>query len=171
MQISIVKPWWHALSILLSKNRNTLCVCTIVDPIKKKIHMLRGDFWKRNQITVNFSEFVPTPVVAPNFAHVHPSNYGRTIKLGNYEAGFNGFLYFNDKNYRIKSQINRIGFNSSFGASIRRLRLWRGLSVKGCGIDPLLLAAIERNEARPNEGEVRTIANCLRVSMKDLDSY
>jgi transcriptional regulator with XRE-family HTH domain len=62
----------------------------------------------------------------------------------------------------------------SFGEQLRSLREESGLTLKlvaeQIGVDPSLLAKIERNERPPTKPIIKAIAYCFKVEEKDLQN-
>lgn len=95
------------------------------------------------------------------------------MALGEYEASADGILYEFDADYRRKLHKERLESDRNFGASLRRLRIQRGL--KRGDFAPLsakTLARIERNEVQKPRGKsLRTIAATLQVDPDQIESF
>lgn len=100
-------------------------------------------------------------------------DYGQTIRLGKFEASADAILYEFDADYRRTARKRALAEDASLGASIRRLRLQRGLSREDFpGITAKALARVERNEVRtPRARTCAIIAKTLGVHVDALGSY
>lgn len=101
------------------------------------------------------------------------ADYGQTIKLGEFEAAADAILYEVDPDYRRRIKQRRRGEERSFGASLRRLRLQRGLRQSDFpGITEKEIGRIERGEVeRPHEETLRKIARHLGVKPDEILEY
>jgi hypothetical protein len=100
-------------------------------------------------------------------------DHGQTVRLGTFEASADAILYEFDALYRRAAKKRLLHNDSSLGASIRRLRLQRGLSREEFpGLSAKAIARVERNEiARPRSGTLAIIARVLKVSPDSLRAY
>lgn len=83
------------------------------------------------------------------------------------------FLYEADPEYRRKVKKNLLAEEQTFGASLRRLRIQKGLSRGGFGsLSSKTIARIERNEVeKPHGDTLRIIADRLGVEPDEIASY
>jgi hypothetical protein len=101
------------------------------------------------------------------------TDWGHTVRLGTYEASADAILYFFDRDYRKRAKSRRVEQDRSFGGALRRLRLQKGLARSDFpGISAKEIARIERGEVkRPHAATLRTLAECLGVPAKAIESY
>jgi len=101
------------------------------------------------------------------------TDFGHTIKLGEYEASADAILYEIDADYRRMLNKERQQNERSFGASLRRLRLQKRL--KRSDFSPLAaktVARIERNEiAKPHGKSLEILARRLGVAVDEIETY
>jgi len=132
---------------------------------------VRGD---RQTVVVPFSLFEETANgVRPDFDALSFTDYGHTVKLGEYEASTDAILYEIDADYRRMLNKARQKSERSFGASLRRLRLQKRL--KRSDFAPLAaktIARIERSEiAKPRGKSLEIIAQRLGVAVDEIETY
>jgi hypothetical protein len=108
----------------------------------------------------------------PDPKKVSVTDYGQTICLGDYEIAADALLYELDPDARRRAKRREIKTDDSLGASIRRLRLQRGLSRADFGsLTDKTIARIERGETEPRGSTLATIAKTLRVDADQLGSF
>jgi len=133
--------------------------------------LVRGNL---STLVVPFSAFGKSgDGTEPDFGGLSFADYGLTIGLGEYEASADGILYDFDAAYRQRLNKERRQGERSFGASLRRLRLQRGLRRADFpGVNPKTIARIERSEVeRPHGKTLQTIAQRLGVGADQIESY
>jgi len=101
------------------------------------------------------------------------SDFGQTVKLGEFEAASDAILYEFDSDFRRRRKKELLKEDKSLGASIRRLRLQKNLRRDDFpGISAKTIARIERNEiGAPQAQTLAVIASRLDVKESDLGSY
>ncbi len=143
----------------------------IIDDETKTVALWRGDL---SSFVVPFSAFEPTANgIEPDWARFSVTDYGHTLKLGNYEAASDAVLYEYDEDFRRRRNAKRRAEEKTLGASIRRLRKQKRLTRDDIpGVDPKTLARIERNEvARPHIRTLSLIAKRLGVQPSKLGTF
>ena len=143
----------------------------MVDKEAKIVTLWRGDL---TSLVVPFSIFTPTANgIEPDWDRFTVTDYGHTLRFGNYEAAADAVLYECDPKFRRRLKKARIAGERTLGASIRRLRMQRQLTRHDFpGIAPKTLARIERGEvAKPHDGTLESIARRLAVSPEELHTY
>ena len=100
-------------------------------------------------------------------------DFGQTVRLGRYEAAANAILCEFDHEYRRRARARLLESDASFGASVRRLRLQRGLRRSDFpGVTEKEVARIERNEVkRPRKKSLEALARGLGVSPDELGTF
>lgn len=95
------------------------------------------------------------------------------LRLGRYEAAASALLYEFDPAVRRKMKARELAADRSFGASLRRLRLQRGLARADFpGVAEKSIARIERGEVeRPHARNLTKIARALDVSPEEISDY
>lgn len=109
----------------------------------------------------------------PDFASFEVTDFGQTVRFGEYEAAADLILYAHDPEYRRRARDREIRHDPSFGASVRRLRLLQGVRRGDFpGISEKEVARIERGEVeRPHARTLEVIAARLGVPVSELGSY
>lgn len=141
------------------------------DSTSQTLTLVRGDL---SQLVIPFAFFSPSgDGEEADFSKPSFADYGYTVALGEYEASADGILYEFDAAYRRKLKKARIESDQSFGASLRRLRLQRGLKRSDFApVASKTIARIERSEVdKPRGDTLETIARQLGVSSEQIESY
>jgi DNA-binding XRE family transcriptional regulator len=109
----------------------------------------------------------------PDFSAFSVIDSGQTIQLGSYEAAIDAILYEFDAKARSRMRQKVFREDSTFGGSLRRLRLQKGLSRGDFApISAKTIARIERGEVEePHDETTRTIAKRLGVRVDDIQTY
>ena len=159
------------MEVLTSPDREDLFIGGAVDKERGAVLLYRGSVeplvvplaWFRNKS----SEAVADP------DQFDVTDFGQTVKLGAFEASADAILYEFDPEYRRRSRKRALYEDSSFGASVRRLRLQKGLSRRDFpGITEKEIARIERNEiSRPHARTLEILASSLGVPVEELATY
>ena len=137
----------------------------------RTLALVRGNF---STLVVPFEHFKPSgDGTKPDFSKLTFADYGHTVALGDYEASTDGILYEFDPAYRQKLKKERLAEDRSFGASLRRLRVQRGL--KRSDFAPLAsktIARLERgNVERPQGKTLEAIEKRLGMNADQIESY
>ena len=107
--------------------------------------------------------------VKPDFDQFLIDDYGQTVKFGDYEASTESILYEFDADYRKRHRKNLIKTEKGLGASIRRLRLQKGLRQTDFSSVDLSEKEIRRIEAgeikKPHQATLQKIAKKLGVDV------
>jgi hypothetical protein len=75
-----------------------LFIAVVADPQSQTLALTRGNL---KTITVPFSMFPPSATgVHPDFSRLSLTDYGHTVRLGDYEAAADAILYEADPEYR-----------------------------------------------------------------------
>jgi hypothetical protein len=142
----------------------------VVDADDKALVLYRGNL---DRLVVPLQWFKPRPKARPDFVAFSVTDYGQTVRLGEYEAAADAILYEFDAEARRRMKGREIQQDKSFGGALRRLRLQKGLSR--ADFEPLnakTVARIERGEVEEPRGETLAIlAKRLRVKPDQIKSY
>jgi hypothetical protein len=132
--------------------------------------LARGDF---RRIAVRLSIFRPSADASPDFSRFELDDYGQTIRFGRYEASAHSILFEADPDYRKRAKARWRAEQTGFGASLRRLRVLRGIPQDAlAGIPARTIGRIERGEVRKPRGRTfERIAKALRVAPKEIELY
>ena len=157
---------------LKAQNRRDLFIGGLVDTTTKTITLWRGDL---EPLTVPFTAFPKSgDGIKPDFNRFGVTDYGQTLKLGDYEAAADAVLYEYDPEYRRRIKKERQASEQSFGASLRRLRKQRGLSREDFApaIAAKTVARIEQGAVkRIQQDTLQAIADRLGVSPEEIGSF
>jgi len=123
--------------------------------------------------TVQHSPFLANGSPDPDFAKFAVTDYGQTVRLGDYEASADAILYEFDEDYRIRVKKRSLENDQSIGGSIRRLRLQKGLRQSDFpGITSKEIARIERGKVKkPHRETLQRIADRTGVPVDQIQSY
>jgi hypothetical protein len=166
-------PLEELLDVLSSSSREAagLFIAAVADPQSQTLALTRGNL---KTITVCWSMFKPAGEgVEPDFTRLRLTDYGHTVCFGDYEAASDAILYEADAEYRRKTRKKLLSEEKTFGASLRRLRIQKGLSRGDFApLSSRTLARIERSEVeRPHGETLRTIATRLGVEPEEIQTY
>lgn len=157
--------------VLSSGNPSDLAIgCRLVSK-QHMIIVVRGDL---SLLAVPYKTFRKTGIgTKPDFERLKIVDCGQTIRLGEYEASIDSLLYEFDAEYRKRHRARILAAEKSFGASLKRLRLQRGLKQDGFpGIMQREIGRIERGEiARPHGATIAKLAKALRVGLDEIETF
>ena len=164
-------PMEDLLEVLNTSEPKDFIVGGMVDQFSNSLTLYRGDF---SRLTVPLSVFEPTgegTKITPSDFEVIDS--GNAIRLGAYEAATDAIFYESDPEYRRRHRRQLRAEEKTFGASLRRLRVLRGLRQGDFApLSAKTIARIERGEVdRPHGQTLIRIARRLRVTPEEVDSY
>jgi hypothetical protein len=148
-----------------------LFIAGVADMESQTLALTRGNL---KTVTVPFSVFQPSATgIEPDFGRLTLGDYGHTVRLGEYEASADAILYEADPEYRRKTRKQQQANEKTFGASLRRLRILRGLSREDfVPLAAKTIARIERNEVeKPHGKTLQGIAERLNVEPEEIESY
>lgn len=157
--------------VLRVSNREDRFIGGIVDAQSKTLTLWRGNL---SPVVVPFEAFPPTGNgIRPKFDKFSVTDYGRTLKFGDYESSADVVLFEFAPDFRRRLKQTRFAKEQSLGASIRRLRKLRRLTLDDFeDVDPKTLARIEYGKVqKPRSETLRQIAKTLRVPQEELASY
>lgn len=159
------------LDVVDSYKRSDLFIGGVVDPDDQALILYRGDF---TSLLVPFAWFEPRPVAGtPDWTKFQVTDFGQTLRMGDYEAAADAILYDFDPVFRRQAKRRLLERDDSFGGALRRLRLQRGL--RRSDFPPLSakeIARIERGEVRkPHSNTLLTLANQLGVEPEEIADY
>jgi hypothetical protein len=157
--------------ILSAENRDELFIAGAVVPATESVLLYNGNV---EPMVLPLAWFTsPEGVASVNPEDFAIEDFGQTIRLGDFEASADAILYEFDREYRRKARRRAIDSDSSLGASIRRLRLQKGLLQSSFGaIDEKTIGRIERNEIkRPRKATLEKIAAVMGVDVEELGEY
>jgi len=164
-------PVEELIKVITGKDAANRFIGGAADSESRRLALVRGD---RQTVVVPFSMFEETGTgMKPDFGALAFTDFGHTIKLGEYEASADAILYEIDADYRRMLNKERQQNERSFGASLRRLRLQKRL--KRSDFSPLAaktVARIERNEiAKPHGKSLEILARRLGVAVDEIETY
>jgi hypothetical protein len=156
--------------ILTSEHPEDYCIGAAWDEARRAIRLWRGDF---SVLVVPLSTFPERAGVRADPARLSIEDSGQTVRLGHYEVAFTALLQERDPLHRRRAKKRLIRDEQSLGASIRRLRIARGLARTDFGdLDPRTLARIEQGEVdHPHQDTLDRIARRLGVRAEELAEY
>jgi DNA-binding Xre family transcriptional regulator len=158
--------------VLNATNSSDLFIGGCADKISQTMTLYRGNL---EPLTVPYSAFEKSgDGTEPDFRRFSITDYGQTVKLGDYEAAVDTVLYEFDPVYRRRIAKVRQQSEQSFGAALRRLRKQRGLRRED--FEPEIvaktIARIEQGKIqRIQSNTLRAIANRLHVKPEEIKTY
>ncbi len=172
-QQEIRLPTEQLAEVMAARHRCDLFVGGEIDLEGGVILFYRGDF---SSVLVPLTAFANSgDGVKPDFDQFLIDDYGQTVKFGDYEASTESILYEFDADYRKRHRKNLIKTEKGLGASIRRLRLQKGLRQTDFSSVDLSEKEIRRIEAgeikKPHQATLQKIAKKLGVDVEKLGSY
>ncbi len=158
-------------AVMADRRAEDLFIGGVVASDDKALVLYRGNLEK---LVVPLKWFKPRPKApSPDFTRFVVTDAGQTIQLGEYEAGADAILYEFDADARRRMKEREIKQDGSFGGSLRRLRLAKG--VRRADFVPLsakTIARIERGEVEEPHGDtLAQIAKRLGVGPDEIKSY
>lgn len=165
-----ILPLEELREVLASDSRDDLFVAAQVVPEDEVLVLFRGNL---RSLIVPLSTFRRTKRgPAPDASCVSVTDYGQTVRLGEYEIAADALLYEFDPDARRRLKKRALRDDPSLGAAIRRLRLQRGISRDDFApTSAKTLARIERGETQPRAGTLAKIAKRLGVSAEALATH
>lgn len=157
--------------VLESDERDDRFIGVMVDSEDQAVILYRGNL---EQVVEPFSAFpVRSSYPEPDFTDVEVTDFGQTVRLGEYEASTSAILYEVDADYRKRYKANLVECDETFGGSLRRLRLQRGLKRGDFApLDPKTIERIELNKSpKPHGKTLAIIAERLGVSPQEIETY
>jgi hypothetical protein len=142
----------------------------VIDTDLGLLNLVRGNF---ERITVPLSIFRASGTSTPDFSQFELDDYGHTVRFGEYEASAHFILYEVDSEYRTRTKKRQRAEDKSLGASLRRLRILKGVPQTGfAGINAKTIGRIESGlVAKPHGTTLATISKTLGVAPENIESY
>ncbi|HUY87253.1 MAG TPA: helix-turn-helix domain-containing protein [Pirellulales bacterium] len=157
---------------LQAENRADLFIGGGADRASKTLTLWRGNL---QSLTVPFSAFERSgDGLVPDFGKCSVTDYGQTIRLGDYEAAAEAILYEFDPEYRRRISKLRRQTERSLGASLRRLRKQRRLRREDFGpeVAAKTIARIEQGKVqRLRKKTLGAIASRLGIAPEELAEF
>lgn len=157
--------------VLESEDRADLFIGVRHVPEDDALVIFRGNL---RSLIVPLSTFKPRkggPRPDPVAATI--TDHGQTLRLGDYEAATSAILYDLDAEARRRARKRAVKEDAFLGASIRRLRLQRGLRLED--FSPALAAKtmgrIERGEVKPRAATLAKIAKRVGVRPDEISTF
>jgi hypothetical protein len=164
-------PTAQLLEVVGSADRDGLFIAGVVDQTERVALLLRGNL---QFVEAPFDMFRPSGRATPDFSKFALDDYGTAVSFGRYTATADSILYELDPNYRKRTKQRRLELDKSFGGSLRRLRMLKGLSQADFEpeISAKQVARIESGRtATPRQTTVRALAKRLRVKPSEIVTF
>jgi transcriptional regulator of nitric oxide reductase len=152
-------------------NTRDLVIAVAMDRARRHVILYRGTL---DALAVSYDWFTGYRTGSRLvFTDVTVCDYGQTLRIGHYEVAVDALLYDHDAEYRQQAKARALMVDDTFGGSVRRLRLARGIARHAIpGVTDKTMARIERNEVRhPHIQTLRALANALSVDETELGTY
>jgi len=167
----ILLPDDELLEVLCDQARQDLLIGGVVDAEALTVVLLRGNL---EPLVVPLGWFTRRPGgPTPDPDDLEIIDGGQTIRLGKYEAAADALLYEVDADYRKRARQRELSRDDSFGGSLKRLRLLRGLKRADFdGVSAKEIARLERGEiSKPHDKTIQLLAHRLGVSPDEIATY
>ncbi len=164
-------PTGELLDVLASPDRDDHFIGGAVAEDTGSVVLYRGNL---EPVVIPKAWFAPRRKGSkPDFSDFEVIDFGQTIRFGEYEAAADAILYELDPDYRRRARQRRIKEDTSFGGSLRRLRLQKRISRTDFpGIGAKEIARIERGEVEePHASTLAALARRLGVRSSEIESY
>lgn len=165
-------PRSELLAVLASPHRGDLFIGGTVDRKNGVLVLYRGDL---EPLVVPLDWFEASPDgVRPDPCRFAVTDFGQTVTLGEYEAATHTILYDFDRAFRRRAKARSMERDATFGGSLRRLRILRGLTQ--AAFEPAVsakeVARLERGLVKKPHGRtLKALAARLRVKQEELATY
>ncbi|MBI5544774.1 MAG: helix-turn-helix transcriptional regulator [Deltaproteobacteria bacterium] len=157
--------------VLASKSAADLFIGGAADAGAGALVLYKGDLLP---LVVPLSMFKARPGgPAPDAGRLEVVDFGQTVRLGEFEAASDAIFYELDADYRRRAKARQREQDPSFGGSLKRLRLQKGLGRADFGgISAKEVARIERGQIkRPHPATLKKLAAKLGVAVEALGSF
>lgn len=164
-------PLEELAEVLDSPRRDELFIGGVVDRQDRVVVLYRGTL---EPLLVPAGWFTPSGNgTAPDFGDFEVTDFGQTVRLGDYEASVDAILYEHDAEYRRRARKRERATDRSFGACLRRLRLQKGVARDDFpGVSDKQIARIERGETgKPRAATLAAIAGRLGVKPEEIEEF
>lgn len=163
-------PREELMDVLPAPNRDELFITGFVDLCDEVVVLYRGNL---EPVVVPFEFFRHRSTDDPDFHDFEVIDYGHGVRFGEYEAATDFVLYMHDPVYRRRAKARELRHDPSFGACVRRLRLYNVVARDDFpGVSEKEIARIERGEIqKPHRRTVEAIAKRLGVKPSEITSY
>ena len=150
--------------------RSNVFISGLVNLDLGTLALLRGDL---SHVTVPLKMFRPSGRAIPDFKRFELTDYGHTLKFGDYEATADIVLWEADSEYRKKVKVNEREQAKGFGPSLRRLRKQQGLTQADFpNVSRKSIIRIENGDIdKPHGITLNRIAKALGVEPNEIESY
>jgi DNA-binding XRE family transcriptional regulator len=164
-------PFEELAEVLSADNRDELFIGGFVDRKTDTLIPYRGNFDRPSVPLSIFKTRGEGP--KPNPSALTLTDYGQTVRLGDYEASSEVILYETDTEFRREQNAKRREADRSFGACLRRLRIVKGLRQSDFDSIPAkTIARIERGEVgKPHRETVLKIAQHLDIEASEIETF
>ncbi len=164
-------PMEELVTVLGCENRADLFIGGAVAQADSAVILYRGDL---EPVVVPFGWFKQrTAGPKPDFDQLAITDYGQSVRLGDYEAAADAILYEFDEEYRRRAKKRQVESDRSLSGALRRLRLQKGLRQSDFpGVGAKVIARIERGEVKnPHKQTLAAIAKRLGVPAEKIITY
>lgn len=164
-------PTDELAEVLSSANRADLFIGAAVARADAAVILYRGNLEPLVVPLSWFRERADGP--RPDLSDVAVTDFGQTVRLGDYEAATDAILYEFDDDSRRRAKKRQLETDRSLGGALRRLRLQKGIRQSDFpGVTTKEIARIERGEVkRPHKHTLAAIANRLGIAAEDISTY
>lgn len=163
-----VLPREELMVALKSPRGRDLVVAGVVDFDDQLLILYRGDL---TRLVVPIDSFRPNATgLKPDMAAFQVTDFGQTLRFGEYEAATHAVLYGADQDYRRREDRDADEREGTFGSQLRNMRLAKRIPRSGFpGVTEREVARIESGEVeRPHLATLKVMAEGLGVPIDTL---
>lgn len=164
-------PVEEMAEVLASDDRENLFIGVAADAKDRTVILYRGTI---EPLLVPAAWFRGRPGgPKADLSKLAVTDFGQTIRLGEFEAASDALLYEFDAEYRRRARKRSLAEDASFGGALRRLRLQKGLGRGDFpGVTEKEVARIERGEVKtPNAHTLAVLAQRLGVAPDEIATF
>ncbi len=164
-------PFEQLAEVMAAENRSDLLIGGEVDEEGGVVLLYRGDL---TSLLVPLTAFLKSgDGIVPDFGQFSIEDHGQVLSFGEYEASAESILYEFDADYRKRYRKNLVKTGKGLGASIRRLRLHKGLRQTDFkDVNEKEIRRLEAGEVKkPHQSTLQKIAATLGVAVDKLGTF
>ena len=156
--------------VLADPNREDLFIGGAVDTVDRAVVLYRGNL---EPLVVPLAWFSRSGGPSPDSGKFEVSDFGQTVRFGEFEAAADTILYEFDSEARRRFKKKTVAEDDSFGGALRRLRKQRGIRREDFdGISAKEIARLERGEvSQPQADTLKKLAKTLGVRPDEIVTY
>lgn len=163
-------PADELIAALLAPNAKDLAISALVSHRWRALLLTLGDL---STTAIPLSTFRDRAGITPDLDCVTLTDYGQTIRLGEYEAAVDAVLYEHSPDFRRRARKRLRAADQSFGGSLRRARVQLGLRQSDFApLSPREMGRIESGEVSSLHDSTRAvIERVMGMTLEEVADY